>query len=92
MKHRQTRSIFASAPVVWLCLLAFCNPAAGSETDTSAVAVDKAVAEPAHAEEQTDTQPEDVVDRIFAPLDDAVSDINRDINKDDTSTPAGPSE
>lgn len=92
MKHRHKRSIPARTPVVWFCLLVFCNPAAGSETDGNAAPVDKAATDPTHAEEQTDVQHEDVVDRIFAPLDDAVSDINRDINKGDTDTTPEPDE
>lgn len=92
MKHRHKRSIPARTPVVWFCLLVFCNPSVGSEADASAAPVDKAATSTTHVEGQTDVPQEDVVDRIFAPLDDAVSDINRDINKDDTDTTPEPGE
>jgi thiosulfate dehydrogenase len=41
---------------------------------------------------RTDVKHEDVLDRVFAPLDNAVSDINRDMNKGDTGSTSGSDE
>jgi|GEM_PF-2629265 len=92
MTHRDVKSIAARACVGWLWLLVACTPGTRTEPADHTQAVDAPAAAAAPAEEQTDAKPDDIVDRILSPLDDAVSDINRDLNKGDADNASGPDE
>ena len=88
MKQHHKRSILAWTPAGWFCLLVACTPATVDDSAGNAEAADKAASASAPAEEQADAQPHDIIDRIFSPLDKAVSDINRDLNTDDAGPPS----
>ena len=64
----------------------------GNDTGESGQAADKATTGTAPNEEQTDAEPQDIFDRMLSPLDNAVSDINRDLNKGDACTSPEPNE
>jgi hypothetical protein len=85
------KSIFTWTSALWLCLLVACAPAKVDETGGNAEPADTAAAAPASGEEQTEEKPTDIIDRMFSPLDTAVDDINRDLNKDDADTSSGSS-
>ena len=66
-----------------------CGDGGGKEKKSGKAGGESAAAmksEPAAA------KPTDIIDRIFSPLDNAVSDINQDLNKGDADTPSGPNE
>ena len=94
MKTRRRRFIAAKASAVYFCLLILCTPVTGSASDRDAEPADKAATATKHTIEKADVTvrwiderigDEDILDRAFSPLDKAVSDINRDINKGDNS-------
>ena len=87
MKQYHRRSILAWISAGWFCLLVACTPATVDESAGNAEAADQAASASAPAEGQADAQPHDIIDRIFSPLDKAVSDINQDLNKDDAGSP-----
>jgi hypothetical protein len=70
---------------VGLGLLALYSSASGSEPDTAVdrtgQLLDKAAENVEQDYKNAAAQHEDVIDRAFAPLDDTVADINRDLNK-----------
>lgn len=70
---------------VYICLLVLCAPVAAGESSADAQSSDRAVTDTADNRQKADEKQEDIIDRVFSPLDDAVSDINRDLNKDDDS-------
>lgn len=70
---RATRACF--------CLLLVCAPVAAAESAAETEPVNAAATDIEGGGEQTDVEHEDIIDRVFSPLDSAVSDINRDINK-----------
>jgi hypothetical protein len=74
---------------VCVCLLVLCASAARGEPDTSPQSTERTAAEKGSKE---DEKQEDIIDRIFSPLDNAVSDINRDLNKGDGSAAPASSE
>ena len=82
MKQHGTGSIPAWVAAAWLSTLVACTPAA---VDESAPDNPRGAA-PAPAGAAADAQPTDIIDRILSPLDDAVTDINRDLNKGETDT------
>ena len=90
MNHRKAKTITAWASAGWLWLLVACTPGTSIEPGDNPQPADAPATSAAPVEEQTDAKPDDIVDRIFEPLDDAVSDINRDINKNDADNPSGP--
>jgi hypothetical protein len=57
----------------------------GSESNGEAESVDATATGTPRDSEKTDVKQEDILDRAFSPLDRAVSDINRDLNKGDAS-------
>lgn len=85
MKTSRRRFIAAKASAVYFCLLILCTPVTGSASDRDAEPADKAATATKHTIEKADVKHEDILDRAFSPLDKAVSDINRDINKGDNS-------
>jgi hypothetical protein len=83
MKYRND-SLPAVFVVAGLVALAGCTGMNGGETATQAAPVPPPPAEAAatsQQDKQKKRQPEDLPDRLFAPLDDTVNDINRDINR-----------
>ena len=92
MKIYERRLLSAHALFACCCLFVVATPCAGGASDDAAASADEAASEPAAEAPQSDDKHEDVVDRLFAPLDDAVSDINRDINKgeDGSSSDSSP--
>jgi hypothetical protein len=92
MKPRYKRSIFAWTSAGWLCLLVACTTATLDGPTGNAEPAGKAASAASPAEEQADATPLDIIDRVFSPLDNAVSDINRDLNKGDTDAPFEPKE
>jgi hypothetical protein len=84
MKERRKKRLFARTSNICFSLLIICTPVAGSEsTNGEAEPVDSSAADAQRDGEKTDVKHEDILDRVFSPLDRTVSDINRDINKDD---------
>jgi isocitrate lyase len=66
------------------CFYVGCATAASDEsqgmTDQNDHPVEKVVDDIEDDYKEADTRHEDIIDRAFAPLDDTVSDINRDLN------------
>jgi len=92
MNQRQIKSILVCAAIGWLCLLVSCTPATNAGSGGNAESADAAAAAPASGEGQAESKPTDIIDRMFSPLDDAVDDINRDLNKGDADTSSGTNE
>lgn len=93
MKQRHKRSVFASTTAGLLCLLvASCTTATVDESTGNAESADTPASGSAQSEDQADAKPTDIIDRIFSPLDNAVSDVNRDLNKSDADAPSEPNE
>jgi hypothetical protein len=87
VQHRRGKLLRAGISSVYVCLLLFCAPLGASESDGNMESADTAASDDA-GKQETDPKQEDILDRVFSPLDDAVSDINRDLNEgDDTATP-----
>lgn len=76
----RTGSFLARFHVLCLCVLAICNPTTSVAADSEEPAADEAASDTGQAGKKADTKPKDLPDRIFAPLDDGVADINRDMN------------
>lgn len=75
----------ARAVVVCCCLLGTgVGPAVGESDSREEPAGSDAAADTAGGEASGDAKHEDLLDRVFSPLDDAVSDINRSLNKGGT--------
>ena len=72
---------------IYVCLLVFCASAAAGESGVDKQSSDKAATGTADEAKKTG-QEEDILDRVFSPLDKAVSDINRDLNEGDGGTTA----
>lgn len=92
MRQRDRRSLFALTSAGWLYLLVACTAAPVDEPAGDAGQVDESASGSAPGAEQAETGHQDVIDRMFSPLDDAVSDINRDLNKGDADAPSGPND
>jgi hypothetical protein len=87
MQHRRGKLMQAGIVTVYLCLPVLCTPLAASEPDGNMESADTAASDDA-GKQEADPKQEDILDRVFSPLDNAVSDINRDLNKgDDTAAP-----
>jgi len=56
---------------------------AEGETDQTTGAVEKTAVDEEQADQQTQSENENIIDRVFSPLDNAVTDINRDLNEED---------
>jgi hypothetical protein len=84
MQHRRGTLMPVGIVSVFLCLLVLCAPLAASEPDANTESATTAGSDDA-GEQESDPKHEDILDRMFAPLDDAVTDINRDINEGDNN-------
>lgn len=58
------------------------NSVAEREPDQTIKPGKKAAVDVKYADEQTDSENENIIDRVFSPLDNAVFDINRDLNEE----------
>ena len=87
---KQRHKLFACSSTGWLCLLFACATATAEQPAGNAEPADNTASTALPAEEQEDAQPQDIIDRLFAPLDNAVSDINRDLNKNNTDAASEP--
>lgn len=85
IQHRRREVMCAGISAVCLCLLVLCAPVAARESDAGADSADTATTDAAGKQEKADPKQEDILDRVFSPLDNAVSDINRDLNEGDGS-------
>jgi hypothetical protein len=93
MKLHTKQAVFALVPVAWLCLLASCTPATGVDSAAGGTeSADTPATTAAPGEDQADAKPTDIIDRMFSPLDNAVDDINRDLNQGDADTTSGSTE
>jgi hypothetical protein len=91
--NNRTYTLPAVCAVAGLVLLAGCTGMNGQETAAQAAPVPPPPGDTADtrqaAPQETKKKPEDLPDRLFAPLDDTVNDINRDINRQlDSDFPA----
>ena len=91
MKHHST-SFFTLASSAWFCLLAACTSTTSVNSGQGAAPPDEVTVGDASGGDKTESQPTDIIDRVFSPLDNAVDDINRDLNEDDTDTASSPNE
>jgi len=88
MKNISKQLLLARMPIVCFCLLACCGSVSAGEPDNQPQSMEKAGTDTHGDKKKTDEKHEDILDRAFSPLDRAVSDINRDINKgDDKAAP-----
>ena len=74
------------------CLFALAAASAVGNSPGDTEATDVPAGDAAPGVQQKEGKHEDLLDRVFSPLDDAVSDINRDINKDDDAASPDASE
>lgn len=63
-----------------------------ADSGQNAVPPDEVAGSDASGEGQTEAQPTNIIERFWAPFDNAVDDFNRDINKGDSETPTGSDE
>jgi len=70
---------------IYVCLLVLCAPVAAGESDTEPQSTERAATDTAGNGQKAEEKQEDMLDRVFSPLDNAVSDINRDLNQGDDS-------
>jgi len=91
MKQCHRRAVLAWTVTGWFCLLVACTPMAVDETTGNTEPATATAGDTATSGEQADAKPQDIIDRMFSPLDEAVTDINRDLNKGDAGS-AAPSE
>lgn len=85
MKGSRKGRVVAMAAVACYGLLGLCAPSPGDESSASTEPLDKAAGDVPGQEHQSDGKHEDILDRVFSPLDEAVSDINRGLNKGEDS-------
>jgi hypothetical protein len=86
MKAGKSISVFRIVVVVCWSLLAAAAATAGEESNGKSEAADNSTNDSRPGKEHSGAEHEDVLDRLFSPLDNAVSDINRDLNKGDSSS------
>jgi hypothetical protein len=94
MNKYLTKTVPAVISVLYLCLPVSGTAlgATGSGSDGGVKPVDSGSAGSGEAgQDNTGAAHEDILDRVFAPLDKAVDDVNRDLNKgeDKSATDAG---
>ena len=92
MMHRFSKTIIALLLPGCFWLLVSCTPATGIESGGNTEPADTATSGAAPEDEPAAAKPTDIIDRIFSPLDNAVSDINQDLNKGDADVPSEPNE
>jgi len=88
MKHCRMIPLPAWTVAGCLCLLVACTPAAVDDSGGNPEPAAGAASDTVTPGEQAGAQPQDIIDRMFSPLDKAVSDINRDLNKGEAGTDA----
>jgi len=87
MKYCWKNLPFAIVPVV--CIFLFSGSVnagmdvAEGETDQTTGAVEKTAVDVEQADQQPHSENKNIIDRVFSPLDNAVTDINRDLNEED---------
>ncbi|MGD8311138.1 MAG: hypothetical protein PVJ66_00965 [Gammaproteobacteria bacterium] len=86
------KSFAVRASVTWLWLLVSCTPGTNVEPGENTQSADASASGAGPAGDQSEAKPTDIVDRMLSPLDDAVDDINRDLNKGDADTDTGSGE
>ena len=69
----------------YLCFLFLCVPVVAQASDVGAAAADEVATDSAGKQDEASAKHKDILDQALSPLDNAVSDINRDINKDNGS-------
>jgi len=88
MMNRRKKALFAGALAGCCCLFAVGAVSAVENAPGDAGSPGGPAGDAAPDEQQNEGKHEDFLDRVFSPLDDAVSDINRDMNKgDDSASP-----
>ena len=92
MQSRQINALFAAAVLTCCCWFVVGQAWAADEAGKPTAPEADGEGDTTQQQSQSEKQPKDLLDRLFSPLDEAVSDINRDINKDDENAPAVPSE
>ena len=84
MMHGRKKLMFAVVPIACAYLFNGSMNAslrvAEAETVKTTGSLEKTTADVEHADEQTPGENENIIDRVFSPLDKAVTDINRDLN------------
>jgi hypothetical protein len=78
--HRNNR-VFPVAEIFCCCALIYCARLVAEEAPLNSAPATAA----GPAAQPASQPPEDILDRLFAPLDKAVADVNRDINSGDDS-------
>jgi len=86
MKYGWNNLMFAAVPIACLYLLngsvnAGMSVAEG-ETAHTGKSAEKTAVDAEYANRKTHSENENIIDRVFSPLDNAVNDINRDFNED----------
>ena len=89
MNYRLIKSIPVLAFSGSLLFLAACTPATRMDPDVSDQPpdADTTAAATATGKEQDDAQSTNIINRFWSPFDNAVDDINRDLNKGDSDAP-----
>ena len=77
------KAFLARAVVGCCCLLAGWVVSADEQSNGNVASPGKAGNDTARQQQHAGEKHEDILDRVFSPLDEAVSDINRDLNKGD---------
>ena len=75
--------MFAVIPVACLSLLNDSVNAGMSVAEGETDQPEKTAVGVEHADQQSHRENKNIIDRVFSPLDNAVSDINRDLNEED---------
>jgi hypothetical protein len=90
MTYGRKKLMFAVVPIA--CLYLFNGSlnagmsVAEAETDQTAKPSEKTAVDVEQGEQQTHSENENIIDRVFSPLDKAVTDINRDLSEEDGGT------
>jgi len=70
---------------LYLCMLFLCALVAASEPDIGADTADEVATNSAGNQDDANAKHENIIDRVFSPLDNTVSDINHRLNEGDGS-------
>jgi hypothetical protein len=89
--HKWKQLTLTGFTIAGICLLAGCTTTVdGKSENTLERAVDQPLDDAASAVKNdyrnADEQHEDIIDKAFAPLDDTVDTINRDLNREDADS------
>lgn len=87
--YRSLILVLAGSGLLWM--LVACTPATSGDPDVSDAPPDAGTTAAASTstpeKDQDDTQPTNIIERFWSPFDNAVDDINRDLNKGDPDPP-----